>query len=89
MIANRGKFLLCYEVDPALKSQFPNQPDKHDSNNGISTHFSRVNLNMCVLNKYGVYSSSYKLDKLLPRQMWVNLNWTLQELHLNVFKYLR
>jgi hypothetical protein len=39
--------------------------------------------------KKAMYGYRFTQDKMLPRQMWVNKEWTLKELHLRVFDYFR
>ena len=83
-----GKNMLLYEVRPDLKTGMPDMPDKTDSNNGISSDWTRLIVNMCYLNP-GSYSYSQKQKKSLPRLMWINKNWNMKQLHMEVFIFIR
>ena len=43
--------MLLYEVKPEIKGVLPAVPDKVDSNNGISSEWTRLILNICQLEK--------------------------------------
>ena len=66
----------------------PVNPGPTDSNNGISDEYTRLALNLGYLQKSRAYST-LSTETVLPRLMWVKKSWTLQELHLEIFKYLR
>jgi hypothetical protein len=76
LIDSKGKNLLLYEVDPALNPKYPAQVDNKDSNNGVDSDWTRLNLNMCTLKKSNYSYSKYSHDKMLPRMMWINKKWS-------------
>ena len=89
-IENGGKHMLLYEVKPEIKGELPSVTDKVDSNNGVSSDWTRLIINMCTLEKQSnYYGNKYRQKKTLPRMLWINKSWTLEKLHYEVFDYFR
>jgi len=78
-----------YEINPKLRSNIPEGASKTDSNNGVSEDYTKLSINLMMLekSKYSTYSNKKTFS--LPRLMWVNKQTTVEELHLQVFSFLR
>jgi hypothetical protein len=81
-----GKYVLLYEIDPSLNPEFPETIDACDSNNGVSSDYTRLVINMGQLTK-SMYSRSVELN--LPRMIWVKKDLTCRQLHVEIFSFLR
>lgn len=80
---------LFYEVDPRIsKPQFPDAVDKYDSNNNVSSDYTRLVCNLACYEKLR-YQPSMSKNAILPRLMWVNKKSTLKELHIQVFSFFK
>lgn len=80
----------------ASGAKFPELIDKRDSNNGLPAEWTRLTCLMSRWEKtnasYSYYTSSgtqFKKEGILPRIFWIKRDWSLQQLHLEVFKSLR
>lgn len=74
---------LVYECPQALNPQLPpiTQISKVDSNMGIAEPWTKVVLHTLKDGYLGFFN--------LPRILWVKKDWTLQELHWNVFNHFK
>lgn len=71
--------MLFYQIPKELKPKLPaiENLSKTDSNMGISTDWVKIVVH--------IYQSNDKFN--LPRVIWARKDWTLKELHMQVFKY--
>ena len=72
--------MLLFEIPTQLEPEFPpiEQISKFDSNHGINPEWIKV--------VFHIHKDGKGLLNL-PRVLWVNRQWNLQDLHLNVFNY--
>jgi len=83
--------LLLYEINPDLHPTLPSSEvaTKSDSNHNLGKEWVKVVLLM-KQSERGQYSRyTMTRNKNIPRIMWVNRNWTLQELHFQIFVFFR
>ena len=89
-MVNSGTILL-YEINPALEPQLPSSElsSKSDSNYSISEDWTKTVLYMMTAqrNQYSSYVTIKPNN--IPRIMWINKNWSLYEVHLEVFRFFR
>ena len=78
---NQG-VLLLFEIPEELKPNIPSidKVKKDDSNYGIDQEWVKVCIHI-FRDQTGLLN--------LPRFIWVNKNWSLKELHLHFFKYIK
>ena len=87
MVADQG-VLLLYEIDPALKPTLPQQMSKTDKLYNAGNEHTMCMLNIQQWSKNRITGRPEKAG-FLPRMLWVKKSWTMQELHLYVFKMMR
>jgi hypothetical protein len=76
---NRGGVVLFFQIPEVLKPSLPpiEQLSKTDSNMGVDSNWVKI-----------VVHSFQGFDKFnLPRMFWARKDWTLKQLHWNVFLY--
>lgn len=79
---------LLYQVPPQLNPQLPATPSFNDSNNGVGEEWTKLVLHVKQFSK-AKFSSNLTKDSFLPRMMWVNKSWTIKDLHVKVFSFIR
>jgi len=91
LVTTEGVTLL-YEINPELHPQLvpKEKSNKMDSNYGIpEEQWTKAVVNMLQpqKNQYSYYIQVKPF--IIPRIMWINKNWTLMEVHHEVFKFFR
>jgi hypothetical protein len=90
-LTNSDGVILLYEIPETLSPKLlPREAsDKFDSNYCISEDWTKSVTYMVMLQKaqYSYHTSIKPFN--IPRIMWMNKNWTLLEVHHQVFKFFR
>lgn len=74
---------MVYQLPSALKPQLPPpmQVNKYDSNYGIDNNWVKLTMHIQKDDTVGHFN--------LPRVVWVRKDWTLKEMHWNIFNHYR
>ena len=87
-IRGQGSILL-YQINPELNPQIPpiESVSKTDSNNGVSEEWTRIIINNLHAQKQQYSSYITFKPNSIPRIMWIRKDWTMHQLHFEVFKF--
>lgn len=89
-MVNSG-YILLYEINPALNPVLPTPEasSKSDSNYGIADEWTKTPIYMMTpqRNQYSSYVTIKASN--IPRLVWLNKNWSLHQVHLEVFRFFR
>jgi hypothetical protein len=95
-IAGSDGIQTCYELPPHLKAiaKLPESAGgKNDANHGLGAEWTKVILHLAGLEKhpyaYTYNAQKFKKKYVLPRLIWVKKDWTLNQIHKEVFMCIR
>ena len=86
-----GGAIILYQINPLLNPKLPllEQANKTDNNYGVGEEWTKQ---VIYIKKYqkSQYSSFNSLIFVnIPRVMWVNKNWSLKQLHFEIYKFMK